>query len=170
MYDKNINNLNLNKEKYEFKTPLLERAWAYMPDGMRQTISSEPIIPAIAAKAISAQIPDFIRSDQGQVVDIFPEKEVYYGSSSGLEELRELVARYWTYAYRLKGKAGIPDDGLHQQNVAIVSGATEGLSIIVHIFAHKQSVGLMPLYWSNYKGIIMNAGGQPVVIDLFNQD
>jgi len=139
---------------------------------MRQTISSEPIIPAIAAKAkaIAAQNHDFIRSDQGQVVGIFPEKEVYYGPSSGLEELRELVARFWTYAYSLKEKPGIPDDGLHHHNVAIVSGATEGLSIIMHIFAHQQNVGLMPLYWSNYKGIIMNAGGNPVVIDLFDQD
>ena len=172
MSDRNNNRLNPAGGKSEFKTPLLERAWAYMPDGTRQTIFSEPIIPAIAAKAkaTAAQNHDFIRSDQGQVVGIFPEKEVYYGPSSGLEELRELVARFWTYAYRLKGKPGIPDDGLHQQHVAIVSGATEGLSIIMHLFAYKQSVGLMPLYWSNYKGIIMNAGGRPVVLDLFDQD
>jgi len=172
MADKNIDGLNLSREKPEFKTPLLERAWAYMPNGTRQIVSSVPIIPAIAAKAksIAAHAPDFIRSDQGQVVGIFPEKEIYYGPSSGLVELRELVGQFWTYAYRLHGKPGIPEGGLHHQNVAIVSGATEGLSIIMRIFAHQQNVGLMPLHWSNYKGIIMNAGGNPVVIDLFDQD
>lgn len=155
-----------------FKTPLLQRAWTFMPEGIRQTVSSEPIIPAIAAraKAIAAEVPDFIRSDQGQVVGIFPEKEIYYGPSSGLEELRELVGRFWTYAYQLKNKPGIPLQGLDKRNVAIVSGATEGLAIIMHLFAFQQNVGLMPLYWSNYKGIILNAGGNPVVIDLFDED
>jgi aspartate/methionine/tyrosine aminotransferase len=28
----------------------------------------------------------------------------------------------------------------------------------------------MPLYWSNYKGIIRNAGGNPIVIELFDKD
>jgi len=156
----------------EFKTPLLERAWTYMPEGIRQTISSEPVIPAIAAKAkaIAAQNPNFIRSDQGQVVGIFPDKEVYYGPSSGLEELRELVGQFWTFAYQLKNREGIPPHGLDKRNVAIVSGATEGLAIVMHLFAHRQNVGLMPLYWGNYKGIILNAGGNPVVIDLFDKD
>jgi len=156
----------------ELRTPLLERAWTYMPEGIRQTISSEPIIPAIAAKAkvIASQIPDFIRSDQGQIVGIFPEKEIYYGPSSGLEELRELVGQFWTFAYRLKTRAGIPTHGLDKRNVAIVSGATEGLAIVMHLFAYKQNVGLMSLYWSNYKGIILNAGGNPVIINLFDKD
>lgn len=165
--------MKMSKKTFnEFKSPLRERAWAYMPDGIHQTLYLEPIIPAIAAKAklIAAQNPDFIRSDQGQVVGIFPEKEIYYGPSSGMEELRELVARFWTYAYRLKGKPGIPAEGLTKKNVAIVSGATEALAIIMHLFASKQNVGLMPLYWSNYKGIIMNAGGNPIVINLFNKN
>jgi aspartate/methionine/tyrosine aminotransferase len=156
----------------ELKTPLLELAWNFMPEGIRQTVSSEPIIPAIAtkAKAIAAQNPDFIRSDQGQVVGIFPDKEVYYGPSSGLEELRELVGQFWTFAYGLKNREGINPNGLDKRNVAIVSGATEGLAIVMHIFAPNQNIGLMPLYWSNYKGIILNAGGNPVVINLFNKD
>lgn len=60
-----------NTKKSEIKTPLLERACAFMPEGIRKTISSEPVIPVIAAKAkeIAAQNPNFIRSDQGQVVD-----------------------------------------------------------------------------------------------------
>jgi len=158
--------------KTSFKTPLLERAWAYMPDGIRETLSSEPIIPAIAAKAkvIAAKKSDFIRSDQGQIVGIFPEKEVYYGPSAGLEELRELVGQFWTYAYRLKNKPGIPPEGLDKKHVAIVSGATEGLAILMHIFAYNQNVGLMSLHWSNYKGIIHNAGGNPIVMDLFDKD
>lgn len=156
----------------EFKSPLLEKAWSLMHDGIKETISSEPIIPVIAAraKAITASNPEFIRSDQGQVVGIFPEKEIYYGPSSGLEELRNLVARFWTHAYRLIGKPGIPPHGLDKKNVAIVSGATEGLAIVMHLFAFKQNVGLMPLYWSNYRGVIRNAGGNPVVMEFFDGD
>jgi aspartate/methionine/tyrosine aminotransferase len=156
----------------QLNTPLLERAWTTMPEGMRQTVSSEPIIPAIAAKAkvIAAQNPDFIRSDQGQVVGILPDREIYYGPSSGLEELRELVGRFWTHAYRLTNKPGIAPRGLDKKNVAIVSGATEGLAIVMRLFAFQQNVGLMPLYWSNYKGIILNAGGNPVVIKFFNEN
>ena len=155
-----------------FKTPLLERAWATMPEGIRKTLSSEPIIPAIAAKAkrIAAKKPDFIRSDQGQIVGVFPEKEIYYGPSAGLEELRELVGQFWTFAYRLKNKPGIPTDGLDKKHVAIVSGATEGLAILMHLFAYNQNVGLMSLHWSNYKGIIQNAGGNPIVVNLFDKD
>lgn len=172
MFDNNLSQSKQTGNASEFKTPLLERAWAYMPKGIRQTVSTEPIIPAIAAKAkkIASQVSDFIRSDQGQVVGIFPEKEVYYGPSSGLEELRELVGRFWTFAYRLKNIEGIAPQGLDKRNVAIVSGATEGLAIVMHLFALSQNVGLMPLYWSNYKGIILNAGGNPVVIDFFNKD
>jgi aspartate/methionine/tyrosine aminotransferase len=158
--------------KSSFETPLLKRAWATMPEGIRKTLSSEPIIPAIAAKAklIAAKKPDFIRSDQGQIVGVFPDKEVYYGPSAGLEELRELVGQFWTYAYRLKNKPGLPPEGLDKKHVAIVSGATEGLAILMHLFAYKQNVGLMSLHWSNYKGIIQNAGGNPIVMDLFDKN
>jgi aspartate/methionine/tyrosine aminotransferase len=154
------------------KTPLLEITESAMPDGIRQTISSEPIIPAIAAKAkvIARQNPEFIRSDQGQILDIFPEKEIYYGPSAGLEELRDLLARFWTLTYRLKGKPGIPPEGLDKKNVAVVTGATEGLSIVMHLVANRQNVGLLPLYWSNYRGVILNAGGNPVILDFFDKN
>lgn len=169
---KSFNESEKKKENSQFKSPLLERTRSFMPEGIHQTLSSEPIIPAIAAraKAIASSNPDFIRSDQGQVVGIFPEKEVYYGPSSGLEELRDLVARFWTHAYKLKGKPGIPAQGLDKKNVAIVSGATEGLAIVMHMVAFKQNVGLLPLYWSNYQGIIRNAGGNPIIIELFDKD
>ena len=154
------------------KTPLLEQAWATMPEGIRKTLSSEPIIPAIAAKAkkIAAEKSDFIRSDQGQIVGVFPKKEIYYGPSAGLEELRELVGQFWTYAYRLKNRPGVPPEGLDKKHVAITSGATEGLAILMHLFAYNQNVGLMSLHWSNYKGIIQNASGNPIVIDLFDKN
>jgi aspartate/methionine/tyrosine aminotransferase len=169
---KSFNEQEKKKENSQFRSPLLERTRSFMPEGIHQTISTEPIIPAIAAraKAIASSNPNFIRSDQGQVVGIFPEKEVYYGPSSGLEELRDLVARFWTHAYKLKGKPGIPAQGLEKKNVAIVSGATEGLAIVMHMTAFKQNVGLLPLYWSNYQGIIRNAGGNPIVIELFDKD
>ncbi|MBN2409831.1 MAG: pyridoxal phosphate-dependent aminotransferase [Candidatus Aminicenantes bacterium] len=156
----------------EFPSALLRKVWSLMPEGIRQTVSSEPIIPAIAARAktIAASRPDFIRSDQGQVVGIFPEKEIFYGPSAGLEELRDLVARFWTNAYNLKGKPGLPPHGLDKRHVAIVSGATEGLSIVMHLVAFGRNVGLMSLFWSNYKGIIRNAGGNPVVVPLFDAE
>jgi aspartate/methionine/tyrosine aminotransferase len=159
-------------ESPKFHSALLRKIWSLMPEGIRQTVSSEPIIPAIAARAktIAASRPDFIRSDQGQVVGIFPEKEIFYGPSAGLEELRGLVARFWTFAYRLKEKPGIPPSGLDKKHIAIVSGATEGLSIVMHLIAFRQNVGLMSLYWSNYKGIIRNAGGNPIVVPLFDAD
>lgn len=154
------------------ESPLLNLTKAYVPEGIRQTLSSDPIIPAIAAKAkkIVPENPEFIRSDQGQIIGVYPDKEIYYGPSSGLEELRELVGQFWTYAYSLKGRPGIPPHGLDKKNVAIVSGATEGLSIVMHLIASGQNVGLMPLYWSNYKGIIRNAGGNPIVIEVFNKN
>jgi len=154
------------------KTPLLEISLSSMPDGIRKTISSEPIIPKIAVKAtlITQHNPEFIRSDQGQILDIFPDKEIRYGPSAGLEELRELVARFWTLTYRLIGKPGIPSDGLDKNHVAIVTGATEGLSIVMHLVAFQQNVGLLPLYWSNYGGIIHNAGGNPVILDFFDEN
>ncbi len=154
------------------KTPLLEIAESSMPDGIRQTISSEPIIPAIAAKAkvIAQKNPAFIRSDQGQILDIFPDREIYYGPSAGLEELRELLGRFWTLTYRLKGKPGIPPEGLGKKNVAIVTGATEGLSIVMHLIANRQNIGLLPLYWSNYRGVILNAGGHPIILNFFDEN
>lgn len=160
------------QNEHSFEIPLLERAWATMPEGIRRTLSTKPIIPAIAAQAkeIALRKPDFIRSDQGQIVGVFPDKEIYYGPSAGLEELRDLVGRFWTHAYRLKNRPGIPPEGLNKKHVAIVSGATEGLAILMHLFAYRQNVGLMSLHWSNYKGIIQNAGGNPIVVDLFNED
>ena len=154
------------------ESPLLRLTKAYIPEGIQETLSSDPIIPAIAAKAkkIVLENPAFVRSDQGQIIGVYPDKEIYYGPSSGLEELRDLVGQFWTYAYSLKEKPGIPERGLDHKNVAIVSGATEGLSIVMHLIASGQNVGLMPLYWSNYKGIIRNAGGNPVVIEIFNDD
>jgi aminotransferase len=154
------------------KTPLLDISLSVMPAGIRKTISSEPIIPAIAGKAtaITQQNPEFIRSDQGQILDVFPDKEIRYGPSAGLEELRDLVGRFWTLTYRLKGKPGIPPEGLGKNHVAIVTGATEGLAIVMHLVAYQKNVGLLPLYWSNYRGIILNAGGNPVILDFFDEN
>jgi len=66
------------QSKFSFTNPLMERAWTYMPRGIRETLSSKPVIPAIAAKAkeMAAEKPGYIRSDQGQIVGILPEKEI----------------------------------------------------------------------------------------------
>lgn len=155
-----------------FDNPILKTAWESMPTAMRETVSKAPLIPAIAARAKAAvsRYPDFIRGDQGQVVGILPEHEVYYGPSSGLVELRSLVARFWTLAYNLEGQPGIPEGGLRTEHVGIVSGATEGLAILLRLFAPGRKVGLQRLYWGNYRNIVKHAGGEPVVIDYFGAD
>jgi hypothetical protein len=49
------------------ESALLDQTWKFVTEGIRQTLSSDPIIPAIAAKAkrIVPENPGFIRSDQG---------------------------------------------------------------------------------------------------------
>ena len=153
-------------------TPLLECAWKCMSPGVRDIIAGTPIIPAVVAraKAVAAENANFIRSDQGQIMGVYPEKEILYGPTAGLDELRDLVARFWSHAYSLKNRPGFSGSGLDRHNVAIVSGATEGLAIVLKLFAPGQKVGIMRLYWSNYRNLIGGAGGTPVVVDLFDRN
>ncbi|KPJ51293.1 hypothetical protein AMJ40_00355 [candidate division TA06 bacterium DG_26] len=157
-------------EDTDDRDALLEAAWRCMPEGLRGIVSGTPIIPSVVtrAKLIASQNPDFIRSDQGQIVGVFPDKEIYYGPSAGIEKLRDLIARFWTHAYRLRDTHRFSTTGLHGENVSIVSGATEGLAIVLRIFAHNGNLGIMRLHWSNYPNLIRSAGGTPVVVDLFD--
>jgi len=143
-----------------------------MPQAMQRTVTSAPAIPQIAAraKAAAAAHPGFIRGDQGQVVGVMPDREVYYGPSSGLPELRRLVGRFWTLAYGLRGRDGLPEDGLEAEHVAIVSGATEGLAILMRVLAPDRAVGVQRYYWGNYRNIIAHAGGEVVMLDFFAPD
>jgi aspartate/methionine/tyrosine aminotransferase len=143
-----------------------------MPQAMRRTVTSAPVIPQIAAraKAAAAEHPSFVRGDQGQVVGVMPDREVYYGPSSGLPDLRRLVARFWTLAYDLCGRKGLPEDGLEAEHVAIVSGATEGLAILMRMLAPDRAVGVQRLCWGNYRNIIAHAGGEAVTLDFFAPD
>jgi len=147
-------------------------AWESMPQAMQRTVTSVPAIPQIAAraKAAAAAHPGFIRGDQGQVVGVMPDREVYYGPSSGLPELRRLVGRFWTLAYGLRGRDGLPEDGLEAEHVAIVSGATEGLAILMRVLAPDRAVGVQRYHWGNYRNIIAHAGGEVVVLDFFTPD
>jgi hypothetical protein len=72
------------------RSPVLDLAWKTMPPAMHRTVTTAPVIPQIAARAkeAAAKHPDMVRGDQGQVVGVIPEREVYYGPSSGLPELR----------------------------------------------------------------------------------
>ena len=139
---------------------------------VRRTLDTAPIIPAIAARAkvAAAANPDFIRGDQGQVVGVRPDLEIYYGPSSGLPELRHAVARFWTLAYGLAGSDGLPADGLTADNVAVVSGATEGLAILMRLLAPGHRVAVQRWFWGNYRNLIAHAGGEVVVVDLFSDD
>jgi aminotransferase len=156
------------QEEFEDR-PILDAAWRTMPEAMRTTVSSAPTIPAIAAKAKVAATahPDFVRGDQGQVVGVMPEREVYYGPSSGLEELRRLVGRFWTLAYALPGTEGLPTEGLGPEHVAIVSGATEGVAILMRLLAPGRTIGVQRFFWGNYRNIIAHAGGAPEILDFF---
>jgi aspartate/methionine/tyrosine aminotransferase len=135
-------------------------------------VSTAPLIPQIAAraKAAAAQNPGFIRGDQGQVVNVLPTREIYYGPSSGLPELRRLVGRFWTLAYDLQGHDALPKDGLGAEHVAIVSGATEGVAIVMRLLAPGRAVGVQRYFWGNYRNIIAHAGGEPVTLDFFTSD
>jgi len=152
--------------------PILRSAWEAMPPAMRRTATTPPAIPAIAARAkqIAAEHPDFIRGDQGQVVGVLPEKEIYYGPSSGLPELRRAAGRFWTLAYELEGREGIPAGGLGPEHVAVVSGATEGLAILLRMLAPERKIGLPRLHWGNYRNLIAHAGGEHVLLDWFRPD
>jgi aspartate/methionine/tyrosine aminotransferase len=143
-----------------------------MPAAMRRTVDTAPVIPQIAAraKAAAATSPGFIRGDQGQVVGVIPDREIFYGPSSGLPELRELVARFWTAAYGLRGLRGLPEYGLGPEHVAIVSGATEGVAIVMRLLAPGRSVGVQRYFWGNYRNIIEQAGGRVEVLDFFAAD
>ena len=157
--------LNRVVEAPEDMTPLLQRAWNCMPHGIRRVVSEAPVIPSIAARAraVAPQSPDFVRSDQGQIVGVCPEREIYYGPTAGFDELRELVARFWTHAYHLKDRLR-----LDKRNVAIVSGATQGLALVLKMFSSGRNVGITRLHWDNYENLIRSAGGTPVVLDLFS--
>jgi aspartate/methionine/tyrosine aminotransferase len=152
--------------------PILRHSWEGMPEAMQKTVSSAPVIPLIAAraKAVAAAHPGFIRGDQGQVVGVMPDREVYYGPSSGLPELRNLVGRFWTLAYGLQGRVGLPGHGLGKEHVAIVSGATEGLAILMRMLARNRSVGVQRFCWGNYRSLIAHAGGEPRTLDFFTDD
>jgi len=158
--------------EHDFSQPILRIAWEAMPEAMRHTVSTAPLIPQIAAraKAAAAQNPGFIRGDQGQVVDVLPTREVYYGPSSGLPELRRLVGRFWTLAYGLQSHDALPAGGLGAEHVAIVSGATEGVAILMRLLARERAIGVQRYYWGNYRNIIAHAGGEPVTLDFFTSD
>lgn len=152
--------------------PMLAAMWRAMPPAMRQTVSVAQVIPEIAAKAKAAAAvhPGFVRGDQGQVVGVMPEREVYYGPSSGLPELRRLVSRFWTLAYDLRGSDGLPAEGLGAEHVAIVSGATEGVAILMRLLASGRTIGVQRFFWGNYRNIIAHAGGTPAILDFFTEN
>jgi N-succinyldiaminopimelate aminotransferase len=152
--------------------PICSLAWETMSEAARRTVATAPVIPQIAARAkeAAARHAGFIRGDQGQVVGVMPEREVYYGPSSGLPELRRLVARFWTLAYDLDGPTGRTGGRLAAEHVAVVSGATEGLAIVMRLLARDRVIGVQRLCWGNYRSIIDHAGGQAVTVDYFRPD
>ncbi len=157
---------------HEANQAILRLAWEAMPEAMQRTVTSAPVIPQIAAraKAAAAEHPKFIRGDQGQVVGVMPDREVYYGPSSGLPDLRRLIGRFWTLAYGLNECDGLPEDGLGAEHVAIVSGATEGIAIVMRLLAPDRAIGVQRFCWGNYRNIIAHAGGEAVTLDFFAPD
>ncbi len=130
---------------------------------IKNVLKKDPVIPKIAAAAVQAskRDPDFLRLDQGQCLGVMPEIEIPYGPPGGLPQLRELVAKYWTYIFDLPFK-------LTDKNVAITTGATEALSIILRLLAPGKTIGTNWIYWSNYLGIIQMAGGDSTIVPLYD--
>lgn len=152
--------------------PIRTHVTATVSAAIQRTLDTPPVIPAIAtrARAAAENHPEFIRGDQGQVVGVRPDLEIYYGPSSGLPELRESAAQFWTLAYDLDGRTGVPSGGLTAGNVAVVAGATEGIAILMRLLATGHRVGVQRWFWGNYRNLIAHAGGEPVVFDLFTED
>ena len=122
-------------------TPLIEYMWDVMPGSFREIISKEDKIVEISSKAheIAEKDKNFVRSDIGQVIGIMPDLEVYYGPTIGRLKLRSLIAEFWQRYYDL------PE--LTYENVAITTGATEALGILITMLAYRDKVLLMVPHW-----------------------
>jgi aspartate aminotransferase len=119
-------------------------------------------IPTLAerAKATQERHPELVRADIGQVIGVDPALEVLYGPPVGLEPLRAAVAELYRHSFGL--------EDLVAGNVAICSGAAEGLALAFACFGSDRDVGLPRGHWENYRNGVDLARGRAHVVDFFD--
>jgi aminotransferase len=144
--------------------PLLEHAWASMPEKVKTIIGRDDPIVTVTAKAkeIAAIDKEFVRSDIGQVIGIRPEYEVYYGPSTGKLELRRLIAEFWSRYYKL--------DGIGYENIAITTGATEALGLLFAMLGYANKIILMSPHWPTFPDAILRADSDYVRFELIDEE
>jgi len=137
---------------------------AWLPPHVRAVVDRPTPIVTFAGRAGAAATadPGFVRSDIGQIIGVEPAAEVLYGPPVGLAEVREAVAEL--YRRSLGGAAEL--DGA---NVCMTTGACEGLSLLLRCFAHGRRVALPRGHWENYDNAVDLAGGEVVVVDVFDE-
>ncbi len=140
----------------------LDRLESLLPAHVLAVAGRDTPIPTIAqrAKEMALERPELVRADIGQVVGVAPELEVLYGPPVGLEPLRAAVAELYRRSFGL--------DGLEPANVAICTGAAEGLSLAFACFGHERDVGLPRGHWENYQNGVELARGRAHVVDFFD--
>jgi aspartate/methionine/tyrosine aminotransferase len=150
----------------------LDRIPEILPERVRRVVERQTPIPTVAARAaeISRRKPELVRADIGQIVGLDGIEEVLYGPPTGLPELRSALAETWNLGMGMQeGIDGLPE-GLKPENIAICSGAAEGLALLFRAFAQGKKVGLPRGHWENYANGVDLAGGDIVIVDFFDEN
>ncbi len=150
--------------------PTLDHLRQLLPDHFLRVVDRRSDIPAMAGEAAvrAGEHPGFVRGDIGQILGVFPEEEVRYGTPVGLPSLRAVLAELWTRTYDLAGVGGLGPEGLRAEHVAITTGAAQGLSLLFACLATGEVVGLPRGHWENYTNGVELARGTPVLVDFFD--
>jgi aspartate/methionine/tyrosine aminotransferase len=151
-------------KKDEPLTPLIAIAWDTMPESLKEIISKTDPIVSVSTKAglLAREDKNFVRSDIGQSIGIIPEIETYYGPPIGRMKLRQLIAELWSRLYNL--------EGFTAENIAITTGATESLNILLSLFAYGKPVALMSPHWPTFPDAIRRAGGYPETVEIVDEN
>lgn len=149
----------------------LDRLDALLPPEVKRVVDRETPIPTIALQAAARkkEHPELVRADIGQISNLDPSLEIYYGPPVGLDELRAVIAETWNLSLGWKARqiADLPQ-GFTANHVAVCTGAAEGLSLLFRCFAQNKVVGLPKGHWENYTNGVELAGGTPVLVDFFD--
>lgn len=145
-------------------TAPLDRIDELLDPHVQRVARRQTPIPTIAerAKAAAAQNTAMVRADIGQIVGVDDQLEVLYGPPVGLTTLREAVAELYTSTFRLEPALGA-------ENVTVCTGAAEALSLLFRCFGSGRRVGLPRGHWENYTNAVELSGGEPVVVDFFDE-
>lgn len=145
--------------------PTLDDLDPLLPDDVRVVANRSTPIPSIAQRAaeIAAQHPEFVRADIGQISGLSPDDEVLYGPPVGLPLLRSVLAELWSRCFEL-------EPPLAAANVAVCTGASEGLSLLLRCFGRDRVVGIPRGFWENYANSVELGGGRAILLDYFADD